>query len=92
MINKEDFVIFLQCQFEGRKMDIQYFSSGCIMVDVFINAFDVLVVQIEDLLIGVSLVKDYNNNNQIDLSNMSDVVFNSNDEAENYFCFYSQFL
>ena len=90
MINKEDFVIFLQCQFEGKKIEVEYFDSGSIMVDIYINTQEVIVVHIEDSLIGVSLVENYHN--YFDLSNINDVEFNSNDEAENYFCFYCQFL
>ena len=77
-----EFTSFVESLFKEKKVQKQNFDSGCSMIDVYINEVDMLVVQIEDDLIGVSLIKDYIN--YIDLSTISDIVFTSNQEAENY--------
>ncbi|MFY0256322.1 hypothetical protein ACDQ55_20475 [Chitinophaga sp. 30R24] len=82
MVNKIEFTSFVESLFKEKKVHVQNFDSGCVMLDVYINEMDMLVLQIEDTLIGVSLIKDYINH--IDLSTISDITFSSNEEAENY--------
>jgi hypothetical protein len=82
MVNKIEFISFIESLFKEKRMQIQNFDSGCAMIDVFINGVDMLVLQIEADLIGISLIRDYTAH--IDLSSISDIGFASNKEAEDY--------
>ncbi|GEP93729.1 hypothetical protein SAMN05660909_05684 [Chitinophaga terrae (ex Kim and Jung 2007)] len=82
MIDQVNFIAFIDSLFKTKCIQKQEFDSGYLMLDIFVNEKDMLVIQVEDVRIGISLIKDYLN--YIDLSTISDCYFYSNDEAEKY--------
>ncbi|GAA0545039.1 hypothetical protein LX66_2961 [Chitinophaga japonensis] len=82
MIYKDDFIKFLNDYFKGKRVDVKHFPSGCSMIDIYITEKDLICVQVEPSQIGISKIEDYPN--YFDLSTISDNVFYSNADAENF--------
>lgn len=82
MIDKNSFIDFLNHHFESKRIDVQHFDSGCSMVDIFLDERDMICVQIEPSLIGVSMIENYPD--AFDLSTIPDNVFYTNADAASF--------